>query len=445
MQNNHISAHDSARHSSRVTRHFPGKSLCAVALICLFIAPHLAQAAAGDLDPRFGNGGVVQTDFSGGDDYGFGVKVQSDGKTVVVGQSGVYPLFHTALTRYNKNGILDQTFGTGGKVVAALDAGGDGSTAIAFQPDGKIVTAGSVIHNNFVVAFVTARFNPDGSLDQTFGTNGSVQTTFGDSATEGNEVLLQADGKIIVVGFTGAGSYSSLNNFALVRFNSDGSLDQSFGAGGKVKSARGVATSAVLQADGRILVSGTYDTGSSRGFMLARYNSNGTLDGTFGNAGVTKTAIGSGEAFSFGIGLLSDGRIVLGGYSATTQDHDFTVACYNANGTLDQTFGTGGIATTDLSGGTDDIAYALAVQRDNKIVLGGRSGDYPSFNFAVARYTSTGQLDQTFGAGGKVLTAVSNNSNGYALTIAGSKITLAGAVADSQSPFDFGVTRYLAR
>jgi uncharacterized delta-60 repeat protein len=445
MQNNHMLAHNSAHHSLRITRYFAPKSLCGVALFCFFAAPHLVQAAAGDLDSRFGNGGIVQTDFSSGDDYGFGVKCQADGNTVVVGQSGVYPLFHSALTRYNRNGSLDRTFGTDGKVVAALDAGGDGSTAIAFPPDGKIVTAGSVIHNNFVLAFVAARFNPDGSLDQTFGDNGSVQTTFGDSAAEGNDVVLQADGKIIVVGSTGAGSYSSFNNFALVRFNPDGSLDQSFGVGGKVKSAKGTATSAVLQADGKIVVGGTYDTGSSRGFMVARYNSNGTLDGTFATGGVTKTAIGSGDAFSFGIGLLSDGRIVLGGYSATTQDHDFTVACYNSNGALDQTFGTGGIAATDFSGGTDDIAYALAVQRDNKIVLGGRSGDYPTFNFAIARYTNAGQLDQTFGTGGKVLTAASNDSNGYALTIAGSKITLAGAIANSQSPFDFGVARYLAR
>jgi len=440
----HISANCSMKIAGKSEAVLCAFSLSVVVLTLLFFAPREAQAAAGDLDPRFGNGGVVQTDFSGGDDYGFGVKVQSDGKTVVVGESGVYPLFHSALTRYNRNGTLDRTFGTGGKVVAALDAGGDGSTAIAFQPDGKILTAGSVIHNNFVVAFVTARFNPDGSLDQTFGTNGSVQTTFGDSAAEGNDVVLQADGKIIVVGFSGAGSYSSFNNFALVRFNPDGTLDQTFGTGGKVKSASGIATSSVLQADGKIVVGGTFDNGSN-GFMLARYNANGTLDSTFGTFGVTRTAIGAGDAFSFGIGLLSDGRIVLGGYSAATQDHDFTVACYNSNGTLDQSFGNGGIAATDFSGGTDDIAYALAVQRDNKIVLGGRSGDYPSFNFAVARYTSTGQLDQTFGTGGKVVTAVSNDSNGYALTIAGSKITLAGAVANIQSPFDFGVARYLAR
>jgi uncharacterized delta-60 repeat protein len=157
------------------------------------------------------------------------------------------------------------------------------------------------------------------------------------------------------------------------------------------------------------------------------------------------TPIGTGDAFSFGIGLLTDGRIVLGGYSSASQGHDFTVACYNSNGTLDQTFGNGGVAVTDFSGGTDDIAYALAVQRDNKIVLVGRSGLYPTFNFALARYTSTGQLDQTFGAGGKVLTPVTSNSNGYAVTIQGAKIVLAGAVANSQSPFDFGVARYLAR
>src|SRR5438094_2059682 len=245
MRTNHLSADRSIEILGKQAM-LRGLSFIFVIMALLFIAPRLVQAAAGDLDPHFGSGGMVQTDFSGGDDYGLGVKVQSDGKTVVVGQSGVYPLFHSALTRYNRNGALDRTFGTGGKVVAALDAGGDGSTAIVFQPDGKILTAGSVIHNNFVVAFVTARFNTDGSLDQTFGNNGSVQTTFGDAAAEGNDVVLQTDGKIIVVGFSGAGSYSSLNNFALVRFNPDGSLDQTFGSGGKIKSTSGIATSAVL-------------------------------------------------------------------------------------------------------------------------------------------------------------------------------------------------------
>ena len=427
----------------RTTRHFVRSFVCALTLTFLLVAPRATHAAAGDLDTRFGNGGTVQTDFSGGDDYGFGAKIQADGKTVVVGQSGVYPLFHTALIRYNKNGALDRTFGNGGKIVAPLDPGGDGSTALAFQSDGKIVTAGSVIHNNFLLAFVTARFNSDGTLDQTFGTNGVVQTTFGDSSAEGNDVVLQADGKIVVVGFTGAGSYTNNNNFALVRFNPDGTLDQTFGTGGMVKSNAGMAWSVALQSDGKLLVGGTNESNPHR-FMLARYNPDGTLDNTFGTSGVVTTPIGFGDAFSFGMGLLSDGRIVLAGYSETTHDHDFTVACYTANGALDQTFGNGGITTTDF-GGTDDIPYALAVQPDNKIVLGGHSGIYPTFNFALARYTSTGQLDQTFGTSGKVLTPVAHDSLGYALAIAGGKITLAGAVASDQKPFDFGVARYLAK
>src|ERR1051325_8757142 len=117
----------------RTTRHFVRSFVCALTLTFLLVAPRATHAAAGDLDTRFGNGGTVQTDFSGGDDYGFGAKIQSDAKTVVVGQSGVYPLFHTALIRYNKNGALDRTFGNGGKIVAPLDPGGDGSNAPPFQ------------------------------------------------------------------------------------------------------------------------------------------------------------------------------------------------------------------------------------------------------------------------------------------------------------------------
>src|SRR5438552_1820941 len=318
----YVSANCSMKTAARIEAVLRAFSLSVVVLTLLFFAPRAAQAAAGDLDSRFGSGGVVQTDFSGGDDYGLGVKVQSDGKTVVVGQIGVYPLFLSALTRYNRNGALDRTFGTGGKVVAALDAGGDGSTAIVFQPDGKILTAGSVIHNNFVVAFVTARFNTDGSLDQTFGNNGSVQTTFGDSAAEGNDLVLQSDGRIVVVGFTGAGSYSALNDFALARYNSDGSLDQSFGLGGKVTThfpgafnTGSRATCCALQPDGKLLVAGSYVNESTpEEFALARYNTDGSLDSTFGSAGFVSTRIGGGDAFSFGIVLQRDGRIVLAGY-----------------------------------------------------------------------------------------------------------------------------------
>lgn len=118
-------------------------AFAAVSMLLFSGSGQMAQAAEGDLDPTFGNGGKVFTDFFGNsDDYGFAVALQPDGRIVVAGQSGVYPLFHSALARYDSAGGLDATFGTGGKVIAALDSGGDGLSAVALQPDGKIVAAG---------------------------------------------------------------------------------------------------------------------------------------------------------------------------------------------------------------------------------------------------------------------------------------------------------------
>jgi uncharacterized delta-60 repeat protein len=129
------------------------------------------------------------------------------------------------------------------------------------------------------------------TLDQTFGNNGSVEATFGDPSAEGNDILLQADGKIIVVGFTGLGSYADNNNFALVRYNPDGTIEQAFGSGGKVVTAflsSSVATSAVLQSDGRFVVAGTCKSATLE-FCLARYNADGSLDSTFGSFGEVMT------------------------------------------------------------------------------------------------------------------------------------------------------------
>jgi uncharacterized delta-60 repeat protein len=421
----------------------------AAALIGMFLlAPQLAQAAAGDLDSRFGNGGVVATDFSQTDDLAFGVAVQPDGKIVASGQSGIYPDLHSALARYNRNGRLDSTFGTRGKVVVTFDSSSDYLYAPVIQSDGKIVAAGSTGGT----AFLLARFNADGSLDQTFGNNGSVETTFGDPTAAAKAVVLQADGKIFVVGVSGAGSYSELNDFALARFNSDGSLDQSFGTGGKVKThfpgvfnTGSSATSAALQADGKLVVGGHYkNEREPHQFALARYNSNGTLDSTFGQAGKVMTRIGLGDAFSFGIALQSNGRIVLAGYSATTLDHDFSLAGYTSNGTLDPSFGNGGLVATDFAGATDDIAYAMTMQRDDKLIVAGRTGEYPAFDFGLIRYNSDGQLDQSFGTGGKVTTNLSSSDYAFAVAVQNGKIVLAGLSFNGANN-DLTVARYLGR
>ena len=421
--------------------------VCMIAIV-MVLAPAGARAAAGDLNSRFGNAGVVVTDFSTTEDYSSAVKVQPDGKIVVAGYSGIYPDFHSALVRYTRNGRLDSTFGTGGKVVATFDSNGDNLSAIALQTDGKIVAAGS-IHGT---AFLVARFNADGSRDQTFGNNGNVVTTFGDRTASAADVVLQADGKIIVVGVSGAGPYSELNDFALARYNADGNLDQSFGTAGKVIThfpgvfnTGSTATCVALQSDGKLVVGGTYkNERTPHQFALARYNSNGSLDSTFGSSGKVMTTVGTGDAFSFAIALQSTGRIVLAGYSYT-QGHDFSLAGYNPDGTLDSTFGNGGFMATDFSGSTDDIAYAMTMQRDGKLVVAGRTGSYPNFDFALARYSSDGQPDETFGAGGKVITNLSTTDDAYAVALQrDGRIVLAG-IAFNGSNFDFAAACYLGR
>jgi uncharacterized delta-60 repeat protein len=425
--------------------------ITAVVIVVSLLAPHRAAAAAGDLDSRFGNGGVAFTDFSQTDDYAFGIAVQSDGKIVVSGQSGIYPDLHSALVRYNRNGRLDSTFGTGGKVVVTFNSVSDYLFAVALQSDGKIVAAGSTSGT----AFLLARFNADGSLDQAFGTNGSIETTFGDQTAAGRAIVVQADGKIVVVGVSGVGSYSELNDFALARYNSDGSLDQSFGSGGKVKThfpgvdnTGSSATSVALQPDGKLVVGGycKQNDRTPHQFAVARYNSNGTLDSAFGQAGKVMTRLGLGDAYSFGIALQSNGRIVLAGYSETTLDHDFSLVGYTANGTLDSAFGNGGTVTTDFSGATDDIAYVMTMQSDGKLVVAGRTGEYPQNDFAVARYSSDGQLDQTFGVGGKVVSDFSSIDQAYGIALQpNGKIVVAGVAFANGANFDFAAARYLGR
>jgi len=450
MKTNHVSFNKVAGPTGKEARRWRHFTVVALIVALSMLAPQLAQAAAGDLDSRFGNGGIVATDFSQTEDYAFGIAVQPDGKIVVSGQSGIYPDLHSALARYNRNGRLDSTFGTGGKVVVAFDSSSDYLYAPVIQSDGKIVGAGST-HG---AGFLLARFNADGSLDQTFGSNGSVETTFGDPTAAAKAVVLQADGKIIVVGVSGAGPYSELNDFALARYNSDGSLDQIFGGTGKFKThfpgvdnTGSSATSVALQPDGKLVVGGYYKKNdrTPHEFAVARYNSNGTLDSTFGQAGKVMTRIGLGDAFSFGIALQSNGRIVLAGYSDTTQNHDFSLAGYTSNGTLDSSFGTGGLVTTDFAGATDDIAYAMTMQSDGKLVVAGRTGEYPQNDFAVARYSSDGQLDQTFGVGGKVVSDFSSIDQAYDIALqANGRIVLAG-ISFNGANFDFTVARYLGR
>ena len=214
------------------------------------------------------------TDFSAKYDAATGVAIQADGKIVLVGTAGSEPDTKFALARYNSDGTLDASFGVNGKVMTDFTSGSDFAKGVAIQADGKIVAAGTAGSGpDKHPVFALARYNSDGTLDATFGVNGKVMTDYTPRGDGANGVAIQADGKIVAAGV--AGISSGHPRFALARYNSDGTLDASFGVDGKVRTyvnAQGsAATGVAIQADGRIVAAGWALGRSWQKVALARY------------------------------------------------------------------------------------------------------------------------------------------------------------------------------
>ena len=353
----------------------------------------------GTLDTTFGRGGKVRTDFPGLAAVPSSVVIQPDGKIVVAG--GAFPLFtflgDFKVVRYNPNGSLDTSFGDGGIVTTTFPEGSY-AFALALQSDGKIIAAGTVFvdfnpGDMSDTDFALARYNPDGSLDTTFGNGGTVTTDFFGNEDDVFSVLIQPDGKIIAVG--SANSPVNYYDFAAARYLANGTLDSTFGTGGKVSTDFGdhnfdQARSAALQSDGRIVAAGfaISQNGLSQNFAVARYTSNGVLDTTFSRDGITQIDFGSCCQSAYKVLLQSDGKIITVGYANTEDsDSDFLLARLSPRGSLDATFGVGGKVRTsfgDLNGG----ANGAALQSDGKIVAVGFQATFSNqwTNFALARY-----------------------------------------------------------
>ena len=271
------------------------------------------------------------------------------------------------MVRYNPDGTLDTGFGTGGTVVTEFGTGGP-SEAFSVKVQAN---GGIVAVGNSGADFALARYNGDGSLDSGFDGDGKVTTDFAGGAATAFDVALQSDGKIVAAGRAGYNYPANASDFALARYNGDGGLDTGFDADGRVTTAfadADVIGGVRLQSDGKIVVSGFSDFD----FALARYNPTGTLDSGFSGDGKVTTDFGSGTLDrSSDLALQSDGKIVVAGISQA----DFAVARYNLDGNLDGGFGTGGKVTTDVASGFFDTASAVALQSDGKIVASGNTGD----------------------------------------------------------------------
>ncbi len=415
------------------------------------LLPASAHAANGDLDPTFGSSGLVTTDLqNGSSDLAWGIAIQSDGKIVAVGSSvaptRVDPDF--AIARYDTDGSLDSSFGNGGLVFTDFaNHSDDTPVAVAIQSDGRIVVVGdSNPSGNDDVAL--ARYNADGSLDPSFGTGGLVTTNFNGGSDRAYDLAIQAGGKIIVLGATD--SYGG--SYLVARYNSDGTLDASFGDAGWTDLALGQATSVgrprvALTDTGQIIAVFT-SPAHGGDFEVTRLTSGGILDLSFGNGGETTTDINNDSPDSVSaLGILPDGKIVVGGTTLANTEGapgNFALARYTGNGALDSSFGTGGVVITDFGG--SDTMTSLVMQPNGELVAGGvLTANGQTDYFALARYLPGGSPDPSFGASGLVSTAFPGSLGAVIEALAlqtDGKIVAAGLAYDS-SP-DFALARYQA-
>ena len=428
-------------------RTFCGHAVLSLSFAVAALLPHNSDAAPGELDPTFGTNGKVTTDFSGNVDVGNAAAVQSDGKIVVAGftRAGADITEDFALARYNGDGSLDSTFGTGGRVTGGFSSTADRANAVAIQPDGKIVAAGS--SEGF---FALIRFNSNGSIDPSFGPfgDGVVRTNVsGGGTSQINAVVIQGDGKIVAAGRVGDATAHTLD-FAVLRYKTDGGLDTAFGTGGGTNtdffSGNDAALALVMQPDGKFVAAGSASRGDSTSpdFALVRLNPDGSRDSTFGSGGKVTTDFSSSQDGIYGIALQSDGQIVAAGFTYIPSENNdkFALARYKTDGGLDADFGSGGKVISDLSATTDE-AHAVVVQPDGRILAAGIadvSGN--ALDFALARYNSNGSPDSSFGTGGKVTTAFSTTADfDNALVLQSSdKLVAVGGAGDG----DFALARY---
>ena len=348
----------------------------------------------GSNDNTFGTSGMVIISATTTNDYALDIVIQPDGKIVLGGYiySSSGSTTDVLVIRLNANGTPDNTFGTDGIVITNF--GTDEVTeAIVLQDDGKILLAG--YHND---RFMLLRYTTNGTLDNTFGTGGKATANVGIGMCFGQDLVIQSDGKIIVggLGFNEVANYA----FSLARFNTDGTLDNSFADNGTKVFNMGQGydfmTNIALQSDGKIIAGGhtwlanqptlQYD------FAAARLNQDGSIDNTFGNQGITTVNLIYGGNYVTGMVVQDDDKIVLSGNAEGPEDYDLGMARLTADGILDTSFGTDGITVTDINKDIDQVE-GVALQPDGKILVAGHTAGANFPEFLVARFLNDEDSD----------------------------------------------------
>jgi uncharacterized delta-60 repeat protein len=438
----------------RTSRHV----VAAVLLVAAVLDPARASGAAGDLDRSFGHDGVAVTDvLHGAFDTAYGIVQQPNGKIVVAGTVETAAGERFCVLRYRANGRLDRAFGGDGRVTTSFGGSFQQARDVAIQ-SGKIVVAGTAEANGGT-AFALARYLPDGTLDPSFGSSGRVLAHIAAGSTDSASALLVLpSGDLVVAGST-LSPTSTPSDFAAARFDPSGTPMASFGGDGTVTVDFGGrddrATSLTRAAGGGIVLAGSSEVGGRSDFALAELRASGDPTPGFGTRGIVRTTFGGVKPVpseALDVETLSSGKLIAVGsvfVGPMTREHDAALARYGSDGTLDPTFGSRGLVTTDLgSPHGDDVATSVAIQANGKIVTAGTTS-FKTFmydhRFAVSRYLTDGTLDAGFGSGGSVTT---DFGKGWDLArdviLTGDGAILAAGEAGSSRGGDIAVARYRA-
>jgi uncharacterized delta-60 repeat protein len=395
----------------------------------------VASAAPGDLDPNFGTGGLVTASFTPDDDYAYSIAVQADGKILVAGGSAAGDY---SVLRLLSNGNPDPDFGTAGKFAHSFGQF-ELARGVAGVSGGKILVGGSGLVPGGLRDFAVLRLAANGTLDTTgYGTGGIVTTDisggFNDTVTS---MAVDGGGRAVLAGY-------HRTNFALVRYTSNGGLDDTFGTGGKVFTGSTTTTeqqanAIALQTDGKIVIAGSSRTGLNTDVVVARYLTNGTPDPDFGTGGQTILPVGEGNTLdvAHAVAVLPDGKILVAGTTA----NDYLLLRFTSTGALDTDFGAGGGYITGFTNSTD-AGYALSVQSDGRILLAGSSVLSGREYFGLLRFTPDGLPDGSFvNGGGTVFGVTAGADTARAIALQSDGRILVAGYGGAPNVKDFAVAR----
>ena len=409
------------------------KPICLLASL-LSLPFFLTAQQAGSPDNTFGTNGFTNYGIHSSTDIAWDLALQPDGKIIQVGQTYNFISTEYGVARLLANGAPDPTFGTNGRVSLPVEGtSNDYCRAVALLPDGKILIGGQY-NLNADDDWALMRLTPAGALDNSFGTGGVQKIRVSDKNDDLLDLLVQPDGKILCAGL-------SDNTAIIMRLNANGTPDNSFGSSGKVTltaSSSIAAYALILLNDGTILVGGERDNQ----MFAVRLSASGVLDNSFGTGGFGGADIVGGIERGRAMSLLADGKILLGGSRrlSSATGFDFAVMRLNANGALDNSFGQQGLATVDFNNNNDE-GFGMAVQPDGKILLGG-SSQAANSDWALGRLNADGSLDDSFGTNGRVVKDFGSNEDIiYKLLLQPDLRLLASGYVQTPG-YDFALARY---